>query len=124
MFQLNLIWMVFKMIKIEAIIRSQKIDSIKEALDSIGAGSMTISEVRGRGQQKGITQQWRGTEYVVDFIPKTKLEIVVSDEKVEKVVDIICDIANTGSIGDGKIFLIPIKEAIRVRTKERGDVAL
>jgi nitrogen regulatory protein P-II 1 len=82
---------------------------------------MTVTEVKGRGQQKGITQQWRGAQYVVDFIPKTKLEVVVPDEKAEKIVDIICDIANTGAIGDGKIFLIPVKDAIRVRTKERGE---
>jgi nitrogen regulatory protein P-II 1 len=112
------------MIKVEAFIRSQKIDAIKTALDAIGAGSMTVSEVKGRGQQKGITQQWRGAEYVVDFIPKVKLEVVVPDEKAEKVVDIICDVANTGKIGDGKIFLIPVKDAIRVRTKERGDKVL
>lgn len=112
------------MIKIEAIIRSQKIDAVKAALDAIGAGSMTVSEVKGRGQQKGITQQWRGTEYVVDFIPKTKLEVVVPDERVEKVVNIICDEAGTGNIGDGKIFLIPVRDAIRVRTKERGDTVL
>ena len=109
------------MIKIEAVIRSQKIDAVKNALDGIGAGSMTVTEVKGRGQQKGITQHWRGAEYVVDFIPKTKLEIVVPDDKADKIVDIICDVANTGSIGDGKIFLVPVKDAIRVRTKERGD---
>lgn len=112
------------MMKIEAFIRSQKVDDVKKALDEIGAGSMTVSEVRGRGQQKGITQQWRGSEYVVDFIPKAKLEVVVPDEKAEKVVDIICNVANTGNIGDGKIFLIPVKDAIRVRTKERGDQIL
>lgn len=109
------------MIKVEAVIRSQKIEAVKTALDGIGAGSMTVSEVRGRGQQKGITQQWRGAEYVVDFIPKAKIEVVVPDEKAETVVDIICNVANTGNIGDGKIFLIPVKDAIRVRTKERGD---
>ncbi len=112
------------MIKIEAIIRSQKIDTVKAALDKIGAGSMTVTEVKGRGQQKGITQQWRGAEYVVDFIPKTKLEVVVPDDKAEKIVDVICETANTGAIGDGKIFLIPVKDAIRVRTKERGDQVL
>jgi len=112
------------MMKIEAIIRSQKIDAVKVALDAVNAGSMTVSEVRGRGQQKGITQQWRGAEYVVDFIPKAKLEIVVPDDKAEKIVEIICDVANTGSIGDGKIFLIPVSDAIRVRTKERGDQVL
>jgi nitrogen regulatory protein P-II 1 len=112
------------MIKVEAFIRAQKIDAVKTALDAIGAGSMTVSDVRGRGQQKGITQQWRGSQYIVDFIPKAKLEVVVPDEKAEKVVDIICDVANTGTIGDGKIFLIPVKDAIRVRTKERGDIVL
>jgi nitrogen regulatory protein P-II 1 len=112
------------MIKVEAFIRLQKIDEVKNALDAIGAGSMTVSEVKGRGQQKGITQQWRGSEYIVDFIPKAKLEIVVPDEKTEKVIDIICNVANTGNIGDGKIFLIPVKDAIRVRTKERGDQIL
>jgi len=112
------------MIKVEAIIRAQKIDEVKTALDAIGAGSMTVSEVKGRGQQKGITQTWRGAEYVVDFIPKSKIEVVVPDDKAEKVVDIICDVANTNHIGDGKIFLIPIKDAIRVRTKERGDAIL
>ena len=112
------------MIKIEAIIRSQKVEPVKTALDAINAGSMTVTEVRGRGQQKGITQQWRGAEYIVDFIPKVKLEIVVPDDKAENVVDIICNIAGTGNIGDGKIFLIPIKDAVRVRTKERGDKVL
>ncbi|MBP2134084.1 nitrogen regulatory protein P-II 1 [Methanomicrobium sp. W14] len=112
------------MIKIEAIIRAQKVDSVKEALDSVGAGSMTVSEVRGRGQQKGITQNWRGAEYVVDFIPKIKVEVVVSDDLAEKVVDLICDAANTGNIGDGKIFMSPVSDAIRVRTKERGDKVL
>jgi len=112
------------MIKVEAIIRAQKVDEVKTALDAAGAGSMTVSEVRGRGQQKGITQTWRGAEYVVDFIPKTKIEVVVPDDKAEKIVDIICQVANTGTIGDGKIFLIPIKDAIRVRTKERGDQIL
>lgn len=115
---------VIEMIKIEAIIRSQKIDSVKTALDGAGAGSMTVTEVKGRGQQKGITQQWRGSEYVVDFIPKTKLEVVVPDDKAEKIVDLICEVASTGNIGDGKIFLIPVKDAIRVRTKERGDKIL
>jgi nitrogen regulatory protein P-II 1 len=112
------------MIKIEAIIRSQKIDEVKVALDSINAGSMTLSEVRGRGQQKGITQNWRGAEYIVDFIPKIKLEVVVPDDKAEEVVDLICEAAGTGNIGDGKIFLSPVMDAIRVRTKERGNEVL
>lgn len=112
------------MIKVEAIIRSQKVDAVKIALDSIGAGSMNVSEIRGRGQQKGIVQNWRGAEYTVDFIPKTRLEVIVPDEKVEEVVDAICNTASTGNIGDGKIFLSPVIDAIRVRTRERGDQAL
>lgn len=115
---------VNEMIKVEAIIRSQKVEEVKSALDAINAGSMTITEVRGRGQQKGITQTWRGAEYVVDFIPKSKLEVVVLDEMVEAVVEAICNVANTGNIGDGKIFLIPVLDAIRVRTNERGDPIL
>jgi nitrogen regulatory protein P-II 1 len=115
---------VIELIKVEAIIRSQKIDEVKVALDALGLGSMNVSEVRGRGQQKGIVQNWRGAEYTVDFIPKTKLELVVKDDIVEKVVDVICSVASTGNIGDGKIFLSPVIDAIRVRTKERGDDAL
>ncbi len=110
--------------KIEAIIRTQKIEALKEALDAAGAGSMTVTEVKGRGRQKGITQQWRGAEYVVDLLPKAKIEIVVPDAKVEQVVDVICTIANTGNIGDGKIFVIPVEDVIRVRTRERGEKAV
>lgn len=112
------------MIKIEAIIRSQKVEAVRLALDAIKTGSMTVSEVRGRGQQKGITQNWRGAEYTVDFLPKSKLEIVVRDDRAEEVVDAICNAAGTGHIGDGKIFLIPVKDAIQVRTRERGDSIL
>ncbi|MDD3091956.1 MAG: P-II family nitrogen regulator, partial [Methanoregulaceae archaeon] len=89
-----------------------------------GIESMTVSEVKGRGKQKGITQQWRGAEYVVDMIPKTKIEIVVDDMVAGKVVDLICDVAATGSIGDGKIFVIPVEDAIRVRTREHGPGVL
>ncbi len=110
--------------KIEAIIRTQKIEALKEALDAAGAGSMTVTEVKGRGRQKGITQQWRGAEYIVDLLPKAKIEIVVPDAKVEQVVDVICTIANTGNIGDGKIFVIPVEDVIRVRTRERGEKAV
>jgi nitrogen regulatory protein P-II 1 len=110
--------------KIEAIIRSQKIEALKEALDAAGVGSMTVTEVKGRGQQKGITQQWRGAEYIVDLLPKAKIEIVVPDAILEQVVDIICTTANTGNIGDGKIFIIPVEDVIRVRTRERGEKAV
>jgi nitrogen regulatory protein P-II 1 len=110
--------------KIEAIIRNMKFEEVKLALEAAGIESMTVTEVKGRGKQKGITQQWRGAEYVIDLIPKTKIEIVVQDGTVEKVVDTICSVAATGNIGDGKIFISTIDDAIRVRTKERGDEAL
>jgi len=110
--------------KVEAIIRTMRFEDVKSALEAIGVESMTVTDVKGRGKQKGITQQWRGAEYVVDMIPKTKIEMVVGDFLVEKVVDTICSTANTGKIGDGKIFIIPVEDAIRVRTRERGDTAL
>ncbi|WP_214020917.1 P-II family nitrogen regulator [Methanoculleus sp.] len=110
--------------KIEAIIRTMKFESVKHALESAGFDSMTVTEVKGRGRQKGIVQQWRGAEYVVDLIPKTKIEVVVPDADVEKVIDIIATSAATGQIGDGKIFIAPLEDAIRVRTRERGDTAL
>ena len=110
--------------KIEAIIRTVKFEAVKTALEKAGIESMTVTEVKGRGKQKGITQQWRGAEYVVDMIPKTKIEIVVDDQLKETVVNLICDVAGTGSIGDGKIFVVPVEEVIRVRTRERGSEAL
>ncbi|MBP1928289.1 nitrogen regulatory protein P-II 1 [Methanolinea mesophila] len=110
--------------KVEAIIRTMRFEDVKTALEAIGVESMTVTDVKGRGKQKGITQQWRGAEYVVDMIPKTKIEMVVDDPLVEKVVDTICTVANTGKIGDGKIFIIPVEDAIRVRTRERGTTAL
>lgn len=110
--------------KIEAIIRTVKFEEVKTALEKAGLESMTVSEVKGRGKQKGITQQWRGAEYVVDLIPKTKIEMVVDDAMVETVVDTICTVAATGNIGDGKIFVSTVDDVIRVRTKERGTKAL
>lgn len=110
--------------KVEAIIRTVRFEEVKSALDRAGVESMTVTEVKGRGKQKGIVQQWRGAEYVVDMIPKTKIELVVPDEKVELVIDTICDAGATGALGDGKIFIIPIDDAIRVRTRERGGDAL
>lgn len=110
--------------KIEAIIRTMKFEEVKTALEKAGLESMTVSEVKGRGKQKGITQQWRGAEYVVDLIPKTKIEMVVDDAMVETVVDTICTVAATGNIGDGKIFVSTVDEVIRVRTRERGTKAL
>ena len=110
--------------KIEAIIRPERLDAVKQALEEIGCIGMTVSEVRGRGRQRGVVHQWRGREYRVDLLPKVKLEIVVSDEMVEKVVQTIIESARTGNIGDGKIFIIPIEEVIRVRTGERGEAAV
>lgn len=110
--------------KIEAIIKPFKLDDVKEALGEIGVQGMTITEVKGYGRQKGHKEIYRGAEYVVDFIPKIKIEIVVEATRAEQVMEKICEAANTGKIGDGKIFLIPIEEAIRVRTGETGKDAL
>ena len=110
--------------KIEAIIKPFKLDEVKEALHGIGVQGMTISEVKGFGRQKGHTELYRGAEYVVDFLPKIKLEVVVSDEQADKVIDAIARSAATGRIGDGKIFVVPIEEAIRIRTGERGPAAV
>jgi nitrogen regulatory protein P-II 1 len=110
--------------KIEAIIKPFKLDEVKEALHAIGIQGMTVVEVKGFGRQKGHTELYRGAEYVVDFLPKIKVEIVVKDEMVDKVVQAIVQAANTGRIGDGKIFVVPIEEAIRIRTGERGPDAV
>ena len=110
--------------KIEAIIKPFKLDEVKEALHGIGIQGMTVTEVKGFGRQKGHTELYRGAEYVVDFLPKIKLEIAVSDDLVDKVVDAIVSAANTGRIGDGKIFVLPMQEVIRIRTGERGPEAL
>jgi nitrogen regulatory protein P-II 1 len=110
--------------KIEAIIKPFRLDEVKEALDEAGVLGMTVSEVKGIGRQKGKTELYRGAEYVVDFIPKLKLEVVVPDDAVERVADAIAAAARSGRIGDGKIFLTKIDDAIRIRTGERGDDAL
>ena len=110
--------------KIEAIIKPFKLDEVKEALSRIGVDGLTVSEVKGFGRQKGHTELYRGAEYVVDFLPKIKLEVAVSDDLVEKVIDAIAQAASTGRIGDGKIFVLPIEEAIRIRTGERGTSAV
>ena len=109
---------------IEAIIKPFKLDEVKDALNAVGIEGITVSEVKGFGRQKGHSELYRGAEYVVDFIPKIKLEIAVSDELVTKVVETIQETAKTGRIGDGKIFIIPLEEAIRVRTGERGGDAI
>ena len=110
--------------KIEAIIRTTKFEEVKKALETAGHVSLTMTEVKGRGQQKGIRQQWRGAEYVMDMVPKAKIEIVVEDQDVNKIVETIMLHARTGQIGDGKIFIIPIETAIRVRTGDEGSAAL
>ncbi|MBW2575890.1 MAG: P-II family nitrogen regulator [Deltaproteobacteria bacterium] len=110
--------------KIEAIIKPFKLDDVKEALNEIGIQGMTISEVKGYGRQKGHKEIYRGAEYVVDFIPKVKIEIVVEASRADEVVRKIQDAANTGKIGDGKIFVFPVEQAIRVRTGEKGKDAI
>jgi nitrogen regulatory protein P-II 1 len=112
------------MTKVEAIIQVSKLDTVKDALHEVGVEGMTVFEARGHGRQKGHTEFYRGREYTVDLIPKVKLEIVVADEMVDKVVQAITAAARTGKIGDGKIFLSRIDEAIRIRNDERGDSVL
>jgi nitrogen regulatory protein P-II 1 len=112
------------MTKVEAIIQNSKLEAVKNALHEIGVEGMTVLEVRGHGRQKGHTEFYRGREYTVDLIPKIKVELVLPDKMVEKVVDAIASAARTGKIGDGKIFLSRVEEAIRIRNDERGEGAL
>ena len=109
---------------IKAIIKPFKLDDVREALSEIGVQGITVSEVKGFGRQKGHTELYRGAEYVVDFLPKVKVETAVADGQVDAVIDAIRGAANTGKIGDGKIFVMPIEQAIRIRTGESGDEAL
>jgi nitrogen regulatory protein P-II 1 len=110
--------------KVEAIIKPFKLDEVKEALNEVGIQGITVSEVKGFGRQKGHTELYRGAEYVVDFIPKIKMEIIVSDEIVSKVIETIEQAAKTGRIGDGKIFVSHVEEVVRIRTGERGEDAI
>jgi len=110
--------------KVEAIIKPFKLDDVKEKLSEIGIKGMTVSEVRGFGRQKGHTEIYRGAEYVVDFLPKIKLEVVVPDDQVAEVVEAIRHAAYTGKIGDGKVFVTPVEECVRIRTGEQGEMAL
>ena len=110
--------------KIEAIIKPFKLDEVKDALSKTGITGMTISEVKGFGRQKGHTESYRGAEYVVDFLPKMKIELLVNDADAARVVDAIQTAARTGTIGDGKIFTLPADEALRIRTGERGSDAI
>ena len=109
---------------IKAIIKPFKLEEVKDALAEVGVEGMTVSEVKGFGRQKGHTEIYRGSEYTVDFLPKVKLEVVVNDEIVTKVVDTIVNAAKTGKIGDGKIFVLPTEESVRIRTGETGDAAV
>lgn len=110
--------------KIEAIIKPFKLDEVKEALNDIGIQGITVTEVKGFGRQKGHTELYRGAEYVVDFLPKIKLEIIVGEESAAKVVETIVEAAKTGRIGDGKVFVMPIDEVVRIRTGETGEEAI
>ena len=110
--------------KIEAVIKPFKLDEVKEALHEIGLQGLTVMEAKGFGRQKGHTELYRGAEYVVDFLPKVKIEVVCDDDMVERAVEAIISAARTGRIGDGKIFISPIEEVIRIRTGERGSDAI
>jgi len=110
--------------KIEAIIKPFKLDEVKDALNAIGVQGITVTEVKGFGRQKGHTELYRGAEYVVDFLPKVKLEIIAADRLVPKIIETIETAAKTGRIGDGKIFIIPVEDVIRIRTGERGEAAI
>ena len=110
--------------KIEAIIKPFKLDEVREALSDIGVSGLTVTEVKGFGRQKGHTELYRGAEYVVDFLPKVKIEIVVGDDAVEGAIDSIVKAARTGKIGDGKIFVFDLEQAIRIRTGEHGPAAV
>jgi len=106
--------------KIEAIIKPEKLEELRETLDAKGISGMTITEVKGRGVQRGITLEWRVGEYRVEFLPKVKVELVVNAKDVDKVIEAILAICSTGSVGDGKIFILPVEEVVRIRTGERG----
>lgn len=110
--------------KVEAIIKPFKLDEVKEGLNEIGIQGITVSEVKGFGRQKGHTELYRGAEYVVDFIPKIKMEVIVGDDQAARVVEVIEETAKTGRIGDGKIFVTSVEEVVRIRTGERGEEAL
>lgn len=110
--------------KIEAIIKPFKLDDVREALTDVGIAGMTVTEVKGFGRQKGHTELYRGAEYAIDFLPKVKIEVVVSDEQVEECIEAIIDTAQTGKIGDGKIFVYDVERAIRIRTGEENEEAI
>ena len=110
--------------KIEAIVKPFKLDDVREALTDLGITGMTVTEVKGFGRQKGHTEVFRGAEYAVDFLPKIKIELVLPDDQVERVIEVIVETARSGKVGDGKIFVLPVEDAIRIRTGERSDAAV
>ncbi len=110
--------------KIEAVIKPFKLDEVKEALQEVGLQGITVTEAKGFGRQKGHTELYRGAEYVVDFLPKVKIEVIAADNLVSKIIDTIETAAKTGRIGDGKIFVTPVEEVVRIRTGERGEAAI
>jgi nitrogen regulatory protein P-II 1 len=110
--------------KIEAIVRPEKVDDVRKAVEAVGYPGITITEAEGHGKQKGVVQQWRGETYRVEFLPKVKIEIVVSDADSERIIQAIIKAAKTGAVGDGKIFVTDVRDVVRIRTGERGEVAL
>ena len=110
--------------RIEAIIKPFKLDAVRDALARVGLRGMTVTEVRGFGRQKGHTELYRGSEYQIDLLPKVKVEVVVPDDQVEETVEALLEAAHPGEIGDGKIFVVPVEDAVRIRTRERGEAAL
>ncbi|GAA8964037.1 P-II family nitrogen regulator [Helicobacter pylori] len=110
--------------KIEAIIKPFKLDDVREALTELGVTGMTVSEVKGFGRQRGHTEVYRGAEYAVDFLPKVKIEVVLPDDQIERTVEAVIEAARSGKIGDGKIFVLPVEEVIRIRTGETGETAI
>lgn len=110
--------------KIEAVIKPFKLDEVREALSEIGITGLTVAEVKGFGRQKGHTELYRGAEYVVDFLPKVKIEVVVADDIVESAIDAVLKAARTGKIGDGKVFVMPVEQVVRIRTGETGEAAV
>ena len=110
--------------KIEAIIRPEKVDEVRKAIEAVGYPGITMTEAQGHGKQKGVVQQWRGETYRVEFLPKVKMELVVGDADVDRIIQAIIKAAKTGAVGDGKIFVSDVKDAIKIRTGERGEAAL
>lgn len=110
--------------EIVAIIRPDKLENVKKSLEEIGCNGVTVTEVKGRGRQLGVTESYRGSDYRIDLLPKTRLEIIVNDSDVDKIIDAIVKTAQTGDIGDGKIFISPVEDVIRIRTGERGNTAV